>query len=135
MVFPLPLIPSYLNFQTKEIKRIFLKYYLFSILFISFPLSKGLSLPPTRLWGILFQSTTCQLNRLSTYVIYKSHMTYKKCHVTKIHVNSLFKYHVMGWKRIFSNRVECKLFPLPKGNNVYFQLGFEESSSNPLHGK
>ena len=45
---------------------------------------------------ILFQPTTCQLNRLFIYVIQKSHMIQNKCYMTKIYVNDLFKCHVVG---------------------------------------
>jgi hypothetical protein len=57
---------------------------------------RGHSLPPIRFGRILLQPPTCQLNRL---------LTKSTC------VDRLFTCHVVGWRKIPSNRGRGKLFP------------------------
>ncbi len=72
----------------------------------------GNSFPPTRFGGILFQSTTWQVNRPSTCTF--SHMTFLMSYVTfsNTHVDGLFACHVVSWRGIPPNRVGGKLCPI-----------------------
>ena len=85
--------------------------------FLMFLISRALpplkrnSLRPTWFGRIILQPITCQLYRLSTYIILKVTWHIKTVMWLKIHVNSLFNRHIVGCRRIPPNRVGGKLCP------------------------
>ena len=61
-----------------------------------------------------------QLIRLSTCIILKSQMTHYIGHVTKVHVDDLISWHVMGYSKLATNSVH-KRFKVKLGGPKWKQ--------------